>query len=199
MSLKSQIRKIKKIVGNNQIEKALLEMEQFEEEELENIIILHKRNIEENKKQFNLGLKNVEDFNVTKTRISLAILESLDALANMKDVDISQQFLQFGKLRLTENDFLSAKLYLDKAIIENSSLIEAYLERGATKLALEEYKEALQDLSIVLKKEPNNSIALYNMGIALFQLGELDEACKLWKKVKTLGFDLADKAINLCY
>jgi len=198
MIQKTKIENIKKLIGKNKFDKAFAEMEQMSIRDLDNIIILYRRKVKENKEQFNLSIKNLEDFNVTNARISLAILESLDELIDEDETNMAQQFLQFGQQRLSEEDFSSAKIYFDKAIIEDNSLIEAYLDRGAAKLSLEDYHEAIVDFSIAIKLNPKNPIAFYNRGIALFQLGELEKACKNWKEVKALGFDIADEVLKFC-
>lgn len=194
-----KVKNIKRLIGENNFGEALLQIESLTSKTDEKKLLLIKRRLKENNDQFDLGIKSLEDFNVTNTRISLSMIGLLDKLIGQSDIEIASQFIQFGKKRLEEKDFISAKMYFDKAIMENNRVIEAYLDRGAAKLSLKEYHEAIVDFSIVIKNNPNNPIAHYNKGVALFQLGELEEACKCWKKVKELGFDIADEVLIYCY
>ncbi len=160
-----------------------------------NSLILIKGRISENKNQFNIGIKSLEDYNITNTRICLALLE---LLPKENGFNKSTLYFDFGRARQIEGDFASAKIYFDKVIVENLNMIEAYIERGASLLALENYEDAIQDFSIAIKYQNENPIPYYNRGIAYFQEGKLDLACRDWRKVKELGFDIADQLLLGC-
>ena len=199
MDIGYKVEIIKKMIGNNQIKECIIEIEKLGVQNLKENLIIIRRRIKENNDQFNMGLISLEDYNVSNARIALALLKSLDDLLNSnKNTLTASLCLNLGKQRMEEKDFLSAKMYFDKAIIENQFLIEAYLDRGAVKLALGASGEAIVDFSVVIKNDPSNPIAFYNRGAAYLQLGELSKACTDWKKVKALGYDLANELLKLC-
>jgi tetratricopeptide (TPR) repeat protein len=52
------------------------------------------------------------------------------------------------------------------------------------------YKAAIDDLSIVVKHEPDNANAHYNLGLAYFRTQNFELAVKEAKAAKSLGFTL---------
>jgi len=195
--MNDKIEKIRELIGQDKLREALSELRNSSTFS-NNEIIIHSRRLEENKKQFQLGQINREDFSVGNTRIALALLELIDDSFRDNKSNLSQLFLKFGRQRMSSEDFVSAKMYFDKAIIEDYSLIEAYVDRGAAKLALNQYQEAIPDFTMAIKHDSNNGIALYNRGVSYFQAGQLEDACEDWKKVKELGLNIADEVLDLC-
>ena len=76
---------------------------------------------------------------------------------------------------------------LDQAIQKDSTYIGAYINRGADKSALKLYEDAIRDYKIVLKYDPNNSLALFNIGNNLKRTNNFEESLKYYDRA--LGFD----------
>lgn len=67
--------------------------------------------------------------------------------------------------RLEEQEkYQEAILLLDKAIQKNPQLLGAYINRGADKSALENYKGAIEDYQKVVSLDSMNTLALFNLG-----------------------------------
>ena len=76
---------------------------------------------------------------------------------------------------------------IDKAIDLDPGLPGVYSIRGMMRINNENYLAAIQDLETALTKDPNDIPALFNKGIAEYNLGMKDKACKDWEKAGTLG------------
>ncbi len=68
--------------------------------------------------------------------------------------------------------------------------------RGTLKIALEDYLNAIDDLNIALKINPNDTHALFNRGLAYFNIGMQDKSCEDWHKAGELGHYKAMKYIS---
>ena len=84
---------------------------------------------------------------------------------------------------------LSLAIKIDR---EDASL---YLKRADLYLAALEYQKAMQDYSVVIKKQPQNTNALYGLGLAKFGEGNRKGACDEWAKAAALGDTRASSEI----
>jgi tetratricopeptide (TPR) repeat protein len=75
------------------------------------------------------------------------------------------------------DDFDSAFDYFSRAIEKNPIYAEAYLYRGLSRIELEEYSEAIRDLTIAIELDPAFSDqAHYFRGVARYEKSEYPEA-----------------------
>lgn len=76
---------------------------------------------------------------------------------------------------------------IDKAIVLDPDLPGVFSIRGTMRINDQNYLSAIQDFDIALAKDPNDLSALFNRGVALFNLGMKEKACKDWDKAGSLG------------
>lgn len=163
-------------------------------------LVILQRRLKENKTSFDRGTLEFEEYSVFRNRMVLTLLDIISEsedkpAASAQNTDKALQFYRFGNINLRNKEFYKAILYLTKAIIANPEYPEAYLDRGSAKSALGSYEEAKQDFLIALELSPTQAFAWYNLGITEYRLGNTQKACKAWKKVQELGFDIADNNI----
>jgi tetratricopeptide (TPR) repeat protein len=110
-----------------------------------------------------------------------------------------ERLLAFGNRCLKDKNFSGAVYAFTQALRDNPELVAARLERGLAFCALGRYQEAEQDLSKALELDPQHPYALFNRGMTYHHLGMPSQACADWRKVKALGFPIADGWIDkLC-
>jgi tetratricopeptide (TPR) repeat protein len=80
-----------------------------------------------------------------------------------------------------------------KAIGLNPESVSAYLARGVLYLEIaQDFPAALHDFGQAISLDPGNARAYYNRGLAHFRMRDVENACKDWRKVKSLGYSQAD-------
>jgi protein TonB len=67
---------------------------------------------------------------------------------------------------------------------------------GTKKLELKDYKGAVQDYDSTLKNVPYYLDALYNRGVAKYNLKDIQGACIDWRKIRSLGHPDADDFLS---
>lgn len=97
-------------------------------------------------------------------------------------------------------DYSSALADYNRAIELNPNFVSAFLARGVIYLSvMQEYTMAIDDFNKAVSLDPSNARAYYNRGLAYFRMRNVDEACKNWFEVKSLGYSQADEMIaNYC-
>jgi tetratricopeptide (TPR) repeat protein len=80
----------------------------------------------------------------------------------------------------------------DEALRIKPDFADAYVNRGYTKLALQQYTDVISDCDAALRIKPDSAHAYYNRGIAKHELGRTWEA----KDDLQTALKLADKAKN---
>ncbi len=83
------------------------------------------------------------------------------ALVSCDNTSAKTYFAEASKYE-HENKLKEAIALLDKAIARDENFIPAYINRGVDKSMLGDYQGAILDYSIVLKKQPQNTLALLN-------------------------------------
>ncbi len=94
------------------------------------------------------------------------------------------------------NRFKLAREDIDIAINLDRKLPGAYSIRATIKMANQEYMEALTDLNMALDLDPSDTHALFNRGIAYYNLGMKNKSCQDWSKAGQLGHYKAIKFLN---
>jgi tetratricopeptide (TPR) repeat protein len=85
----------------------------------------------------------------------------------------------------TKEHFLEAEKVLRKAIANHPYLPQGYYELGFTFMKLERYDKAIEALKKAMRLSPNIlADSYYNLGVSLFQKGEINEAIKFLEKYK---------------
>jgi len=158
-------------------------------------IALLKRQLAEVETTYRNALVTSEEYSVRRGRIAAALLDQspgdlADTSAESdKRVD---RLYRFGNALLQRNDFRRAIRYFNKVLRDDRTHIGAHIERGAAQCALGKYEKAIADFTTALELDGQHPFALFNRGVALWHSGRRCEACSDWRKVKALGFDVAD-------
>ncbi len=203
--MNSSFSKILELLQEDKLDEALNELAKITgTTNLQSDVIILKRRTTENKESFNRGILSYDDFSIQKNRISLAILDIISNLGDipstvMRNKELSKQYYSFGNVNLKSRKFYKAILYLTKTIIADPKFTQAYIDRGVAKCAIGSYEEAIQDFEIAIDTSPLQPFAFLNLGVVYYQLGNIEMACKNWRKVKELGFDIANNNLEkLC-
>ncbi len=101
--------------------------------------------------------------------------------------DRAATFINRGILRSRGNDPMGALRDYDMGLSIDASLAEGYVDRGATKIVLKRYKEAVKDINRGIElgaKRPH--IAYYDRAIAYEALGNVRGAYEDYKKAVEL-------------
>lgn len=119
------------------------------------------------------------------TAISAKKQQKADSLFQLASTQITQNQNEL------KDDPLALK-YLDEAIQLNPHKIDFYLNRGAAKINLLMYQEAISDFEVVLAKDSTNVNALLNTGLCYNHLKNYNQgiayATKAIKQNDQLGY-----------
>lgn len=78
-----------------------------------------------------------------------------------------------GEGRIDESD-----LILKRLLARHPDLVEVRMNLASNEQQAERYEQAVRDYQQVVKTDPGNLKAHYNIGVSLFRLGKLDEATR---------------------
>lgn len=79
---------------------------------------------------------------------------------------------------------------LDKAILKDNKYLGAYINRGADKSAIGDFKGAITDYEKVISIDPKNTLAYFNIGNNLKRLGDNKSAVDFYNRAfRTKGGD----------
>ena len=93
-------------------------------------------------------------------------------------------------------DIENAIDWFDSAISMNPEFSNAYFNRGTAKGQLNDYQGAIADLNTAIEINPNYTDAYMNRGNAYYFMGKTEEACRNWKKAKSLGSTQVDEVLR---
>lgn len=91
----------------------------------------------------------------------------------------------------------TVECYVERGVQYQPDDMDVRLIRGIFRATQGRYKEAIEDYTFVLAKQPNNAQAHYNLGLAYFEVKDYDRAVEEAKAAKALGFSLAGLANKL--
>ena len=81
----------------------------------------------------------------------------------------------------------------------NPRLVAAYYESARLRVAVEDYKGAIEDYTRIIAVRPNDADAYYNRAMENYLLGHRAEVCDDLRRAKELGSMSAFKKIkDLC-
>jgi tetratricopeptide (TPR) repeat protein len=96
-------------------------------------------------------------------RIYLTILTILLFLTSC-DMKSAKEYLVDAEGLEMQREYMEAIQLLDKAISKDQNFLGAYINRGADKSALGDFKGAIEDYMKVVTLDPKNTLALFNIG-----------------------------------
>jgi tetratricopeptide (TPR) repeat protein len=115
--------------------------------------------------------------------------EILRALrAGVKDSDL-YYLLAEAMLRLDPNNSQKAMIELNRSVAMNPRQVQALSLRGKLRLQQHDLKDAMSDLELAQKIDPDSPSATYNLARAYFALGKTEEAISLSKRLAARGTD----------
>jgi tetratricopeptide (TPR) repeat protein len=85
---------------------------------------------------------------------------------------------------------------INKAIALDGSLPGVYTIRGTMRIEDQNYLAAINDFNRALERDPKDASAFFNRGIANYNLGMKDKACKDWQSAANLGHYKAVKYMS---
>jgi tetratricopeptide (TPR) repeat protein len=117
--------------------------------------------------------------------------------AVFKDSLLAQAYLERGKMLLQHSSKTDKALAdLSQAIYLDPDIEGVFTIRGTIFFDSQNYSLAIRDFDEAIKRKPNDMHALLNRGVAYYNMGLKDKACKDWDKASRLGNDKAYKFIS---
>lgn len=125
-------------------------------------------------------------------------LADAEAAREIEDDAEVEMYLGFALYNLGRAE--EALASINRCIELDPNYLPAYLYAGSFCLEEEQYQRALGYLNIALQLEPQNNTAIFYKGIALAELGRVDEGCSCLRKAFYTGEDNAgDYLKEYCY
>jgi tetratricopeptide (TPR) repeat protein len=92
-------------------------------------------------------------------------------------------YLQRGIARMIARSFAGAIADFERVIQHNPHILEAYEWRGQAHFLLGDYGLARDDFQTAARRGRGRTVAIAGGALALFRLGEKDEAFRLWREL----------------
>ncbi|MGD9581838.1 MAG: tetratricopeptide repeat protein [Vampirovibrionia bacterium] len=109
-------------------------------------------------------------------------------------------YVEDGKKKLIEEDYLAAIDLFSKAVQLNPDRHEAYNCLGLCNFKLNKLPKALHFFEKVISMQPNNLPALNNLGLICQQSGKINEAIEYLKKALFLNASASTyMLLGICY
>ncbi len=112
----------------------------------------------------------------------------------------AEQYTVEARINYQNKDYKTAIALLDKAIEKDPRYIDAFIDRAANKAELSDNRGAIKDCNEVLLIDPDNTLALFNIGKIYCNLKEYKLSIVFFNKAfdtkggSTAYLDLADNA-----
>ena len=161
------------------------------------------RKFDEAIKNYNIILKILPDQPAVLTRRGIAYIGIQKIETGLADLQLANSIspnnpiilcnLGLCKISLKDSSGISD---LNKSILLDSSSHTAYYNRGLGKLLTSDYEAAIQDFAKSIHLKPNYGEGLCGIGIAKFQLGDKEAACRYWKLSIDAGYQRAQLLID---
>lgn len=117
--------------------------------------------------------------------------------AIFKDSLIATAYFERGKLLMQHSSNADKALAdISQAIYLNPSIEGIFTIRGTIFLDQKNYAIAIRDFDEALRRKSKDSHALLNRGIAYYNLGMKDKACKDWGEASRLGNEVVYRYIS---
>jgi Tfp pilus assembly protein PilF len=103
-----------------------------------------------------------------------------------------------GQALMSSGDTTAAEKFCDEQIAGNTPIaIDTRFLRGSIRMSRWDWAGAKEDLEVVVNKDPRAVAAHYSLGIALENLGELNEAQEAFKKTAAIDPNYRDVSMQL--
>jgi len=119
--------------------------------------------------------------------VLLSIL-SLGQIAAQSNPVLSDQYFKKSMEYFDKEDFVTAKIYCDSAIIANTENVEAYAYRGVCQFQQGKFELAIQDFDLALILSSGYAEVYYYRGICKMEMGNKTAACEDWMEAYDLGY-----------
>jgi tetratricopeptide (TPR) repeat protein len=130
-----------------------------------------------------------------KRNFEAAFADYLSAISN--DTTYGEGYYEKARFVLQHfEDKRSAEKDINNAIRLNPDLPGIFVIRGTMRIESQNYLQSITDFDEALKRDRNDMSALFNRGIANYNLGMKDNACKDWQRATDLGHFKAVKYIS---
>jgi tetratricopeptide (TPR) repeat protein len=126
-----------------------------------------------------MGFWTRPDFNMNLKKLDGEILNTEEPLLHLNRARI---YMALGKSKQAKSD-------LDIYLEHNKTDARAYINRAGTRFP-DDMEGVLSDCDKAIQLEPTNKNAYFLRGLALYELGEKEEACKNFSKAIELGFSI---------
>jgi tetratricopeptide (TPR) repeat protein len=108
----------------------------------------------------------------------------------------AEEYYAIGMAYYEMGKYDEAERWLNRALSRNRTMSASEYNLGRIAYGTGRYSEALRKFKAILKKDPENIMALKAAAYTYVKLGNLDEAQKLYDKVLRLEPEEADSAVN---
>ncbi len=108
--------------------------------------------------------------------------------ANRIDPNDYETIVKIGNSYFDSREFEAAQKWYEQALAKKADDINVRTDLGITFVEREEpdFDRAVKEFQTSLKTNPNHEQTLYNLGIAYFRKGNLDEAQKILSRLETI-------------
>lgn len=108
-----------------------------------------------------------------------------------------QDYINQGTALYSVEKYEDAKEYFNRAIVEDSMCIEAYIDLSQAHIMLDEYDAARDALKKALMIDKKNGYAYFHLGNIAMLENQSDEAKEYYAKAMSLGYNDVQIYINL--
>ena len=166
------------------------------------LALLYKKDYAAAEKAFTDSLKLKPDFAEAHNNRGVCYMEMgrLDeaerdfqaVLDGPPSTDRLNAYMNLGLLYEKKQQWVDAERQFNLALSEDATLLRAKRERGITRVKLENFRDALDDLLTVLKEDPRDVAANYNAALCLIAAGRRDLALKYMERAALAGPETED-------
>ena len=132
----------------------------------------------------------------TITIIVFSIIFSIQLNAQNQKEEKSKSYFETANVYFDKEDYQTALLYCDSAILFDTENIEAYAYRGVCKFQLKDYDSAIEDFDLAIVLNNGYAEVYYYRGLCKKELGADEKACEDWYNAYELGFKSVMKIIK---
>ncbi|MEO1054336.1 MAG: tetratricopeptide repeat protein [Bacteroidota bacterium] len=141
-----------------------------------------------------LAFKKYQDRDFESARSTLRKMNEL--IIPLRDDEIKAEAYReinklYGAINQQEENWDSAAYYFTQAIKYDKKDVNNYMQRADSYLKLFEYEKAIEDIKIILEREPANARYHYQLSYAYQGLGLLEKSMQYLNSCVDLGFSQA--------
>lgn len=156
--------------------------EKFSKGYKELLKIMTSREVDENLKK-QILLQIAYDNNSPYSTQEVTLLSKKFLIEHYENSDV---LILLSNLHMMNRNIDSASFYLRESLKFNSSDIEVWIQLISTSLSKSKFQDVVKDASNAIESHPNQPFPYLALGVALSNLGELDEAIENLNKGRNL-------------